>query len=85
MSGRADDLIPMRIAAALAYGRLVQPAEPPSPRELNEQIDVMTTILTAAIAAGDRVDGKVSAAALFDAIDRLRREAADQSSEMIPR
>lgn len=81
----ADDLIPIHIAAALAYGRLVQRAQPPSPRELNEQLDVMTTILTAAIAPQDRVDGKVSAAALFDAIERLRREAAVQSSEMIPR
>jgi hypothetical protein len=76
MTAGADDLIPMRIAAALAYGRLVQPAQPPSPRELSEQLDVMITILTAAIPVGDRVDGKVSAAALFEVIDRLRREAA---------
>jgi hypothetical protein len=81
----ADDLIPMPIAAALAYGRLVRPAMPPSPRELNEQLGFMVTILTTAIPAQDRADGKVSVPVLFEVIERLQREAAVQSSEMMPR
>ena len=80
-----DDRIPIAVAAALAYGRLVQPSRLPSPRELNEHLEVMATMLAAAIPAPDRLDGKVRAAALLEAIEKLRRDAATHSSEIIPR
>ena len=81
----ADDLIPMSVAAAVAWGRLMPPTLHPSPRELSEQLAVMSTILAAAIPASERVDGAVRGAALFEAVERLRREAAAQSSEIMPR
>jgi hypothetical protein len=80
-----DNMIPLRVAAALAYGRLVERGKPVSSRELNEQLELMTTILAAAIPLPHRRDGQVSVAALFEAIERLRRDGSVHSSEMMPR
>ncbi len=80
-----DALIPLQIAAALAYGRLVERARPMSARELNEQLELMATILRTAIPAQDRLGDEMSAATLFGAVERLRRDGAVQSSEMMPR
>jgi len=81
----ADSLIPLRIAAALAYGRLIERGRPMSARELNEQLELMATILRTAIPAQDRVGDEVSVATLFEAVERLRRDGAVQSSGMMPR
>jgi hypothetical protein len=80
-----DSLIPLRIAAALAYGRLMERARPMSARELNEQLELVATILRTAIPPQGLTGDEVSVAALFEAIERLRREASVQSSEMMPR